>query len=228
MMLRTAKVVAVHARRRTVDLVMNDNGARVADVQVISSHASSDSGGWDIPAVPLPGSEANPDTLAANGRNMVATVGMIGGRHVVTGFLPTQGTEMAFTEDNRAVHRHPSGAYVTTAPDGSMELFHPSGAFLRIGTGGHQDLAEVSADGNWSIPAGAAPPQITLETAGFTLTILPNGATSLVTTSQLRMTFADAVLTGDVHLVGNLTTTGDVVAGTVSLQGHTNGGQHVP
>ena len=228
MSLRLAKVVRVNHQRRTVDLVFTDNGARIADVQVMTAHASSDSGSWDVPDVPPPASEATPDTLSPTGRNLVAVCAMFHNRPIVQGFIHPLGTQLAFKEANRAVHRHTSGAYTTTSPDGSIETYHPSGAFLRIGTGGHQDLAAVSADGNWTIPAGAAPAQITLSTAGFTLTILPNGSTTLETTGKLVMRYADAELFGDVKLHGKLEADGDVVAGTVSLQRHTNGGRTVP
>ncbi len=219
MSLRSAKVVRVNHARRTVDLVFNDNGARVADVQVVGN-ASSDSGSWSVPDVPMPASEAGPDRLSNTGRNLVASVAMMNGRPLVTGFLHPLDTQVSFNEPNREVHRHPSGAYSTVAPDGSIEAFHPSGAYLRIGTGDHQDLATVSADGNWSTPAGAAPAQITLATAGFTLTILPNGATTLATTSKVSMTYADLELHGPVKIFGDLAVTGDVTGGTVSLRNH--------
>ena len=223
MSLRTAKVVRVNQTRRTVDLVFNDNGQRVADVQMVGN-SSSDSGSWSVPDVPKPASEAGPDQLSPTARNLVATCDMLNGRPVVTGFLHPLDTQVAFAEPNREVHRHPSGAYSTVAPDGSIETFHPSGAYLRIGTGDHQDLATVSADGNWQMPAGAPPAQITLATAGFTLTVMPNGATTLTTTGPVVATFANMELHGDVKVFGALEVTGDVTGGTVSLDHHVHGG----
>lgn len=232
MNLRSAKIIAVHPSRRTVDIVFGDNGQRVAEVQVIGD-VGSDFGSWHVPGVDKPSSEAKPDILGATGRDIVAAVGTLAGAPVVMGFLPPLGAQVAFTEQNRSVIKHPSGAYATTAPDGSMELFHPSGAYLRIGTGDHQDLAGLSGSGTFGAPAGAPPAQVTLATAGFTLTIMPNGATTLVTTGELHMTYSKAFLTGDVALTGNLAATGEVTAktgggGSVTLsqhKGHTGGGQ---
>ena len=219
---RLARVIAVHPARRTVDVVFLDTGNRVAEVQVMSGSVGSDSGSWDMPSVkPFP-SEAGPDQLDQAGRNVIARCSTIHGRWVVAGFMSPQNSQMNFTEQNRAVHRHASGAYTTTAPDGSVETYHPSGAYVRIGTGAHQDLNDVSADKNWSIPPGSPPAQITVHTAGFTLTILPNGSTTLETTGQLVMKYHDAELHGDIKLFGKLEATGDVVAGTVSLQHHTH------
>ena len=235
---RLAKVVRVYPESRTVDLVCMDNGQRLGRVQVMSDSVSTDSGSWRVPDVAKPASEQTADALV-QGRNLVAVVDLVSGRPLVVGFVHPAGSEMTFAEQNREVHRHPSGAYTTVAPDGSMEVFHPSGAYFRIGTGAHQDLAAVSADGNWAIPAGAPPAQITLQTAGVNLTIMPNGAITLdAPQSPVTLTYQSATLNGDVHLNGALTATGpistaaDVVAQTdgaaVSLIHHTNGGQHVP
>lgn len=220
MSLRMAKVVAVHPQRRTVDLVFLDNAQRVANVQVMTPDASTDSGSWSVPDVPRPRAEGTADTLDPTGRNLIAVCAFMGRRPIVQGFLHPARAQVAFKEQNRQVHRHPSGAYTTIAPDGSIEVVHPSGAYLRIGTGGHQDLGPLAADGNWVIPGGAAPAQVTLATAGFTLTILPNGSTTLATAGQLNLSYGNAVLTGDVKLNGSLVATGDVTAGTVSLKTH--------
>ena len=209
---RIGRVIAVHPKRRTVDLVMGDNGARIADVQVSTGSAGSDAGSWDVPSVKPPSTEAGPDVLDPNARNLLCRVGLVAGRPVVTGWMTPQSSQLAFGEDDRTVHRHASGAYTTTAPDGSMETYHPSGAFFRIGAGGHQDLADVSADGNWAIPAGAAPPQITLHTDGFTLTIMPGGAVKLEAAGKLVLQYDKAELHGDVKIFGSLAVTGGVSA----------------
>ena len=187
-------------------------------------------GSWNVPDMPKPANEATPDVLAS-GQNLTAVVAFAGGRPVVQGFLSPLGSEMGFTEQNRSITRHAAGGYTTVAPDGSIEHFHPSGAYLRIGTGGHQDLAAVTSGGKFTVPHGAPPAQITLSTAGFTLTILPNGATTLETTGELHMTYSKAFLNGDVALTGNLTATGEVTAkaggSSVTLsqhKGHTGGG----
>ena len=215
MSLRFARVVAVHPRRRSVDLVFNDNGQRAADVQVMGDVGAT-TGSWHVPDVPKPASEATPDILGP-GQNLTAVVDVAHGRPLVTGFVAALGTEMGFTEQNRSIQRHVSGAYTTIAPDGSIEMFHPSGAFLRIGTGDHQDLAGVTAGGAFTVPEGAAP--------AFKLTIEPNGATTLVTGGELHMSYNKAFLTGDVSLQGSLEVSGEVTAqagsgGSVTLSKH--------
>lgn len=222
MSIRFARVVATHPKTRTVDVVFNDTGERAARVQVMTPDASSDGGTWSVPDVPKPKREGEADRLMQTGRNLVACIAFHGRRPVVMGFMHTSGGEMAFDEQNRQVHRHPSGAYTTVAPDGSIETYHPSGAYLRIGTGEHQDLADVSADKNWRIPVGAKPAQITLATAGFTLTVKPGGETTLVTAGKVSMTYAEMELTGDVRLNGTLTATVDVIGGKKSLVHHTH------
>lgn len=219
---RLARVIAVHPASRTVDVVFLDTGNRVAGLQVMSGDVGSDCGSWDVPSVKPYPSEAGPDQIDPAGRNVIARCTTIHGRWVVAGFMSPQDSQMNFTEQNRSVKRHASGAYTTVAPDGSIETYHPSGAFLRIGTGGHQDLNDVSADKNWKTPAGAPPAQITLHTAGFTLTILPDGSATLKTAGQLILEYHDAIMRGDIKLEGKLEATGDIVAGTVSLQQHTH------
>lgn len=228
MSLRLARVVAVHPGRRTVDLVFSDTGQRSAEVQMAGSVGMT-SGSWNVPGVPKPSDEAAPDVLG-EGQNLTAAVGFVGTRPLVLGFLAPLGHEMGFEEQDRQIDRHPSGAYSTIAPDGSIETWHPSGAYVRIGAGEHQDLAGVTAGGKFSAPAGAAPAQITVETAGFKLTVLPNGATTLETAGELHMTYARAVLTGDVAVTGAITATGEITAkagtaGSVTLTGHRG---HVP
>ena len=224
MSIRFAKVVATYPRTRSVDLVFSDTGERSARVQVMTSNASSDGGTWDVPDVPKPSSEQAAGELAPSGRSLVACVAFNGRSPVVIGFMHTLDGQMAFGEQNRQVYRHPSGAYTTVAPDGSIETYHPSGAYLRIGTGDHQDLAAVSADGNWQIPAGAPPAQVTLATSGFKLTVQPGGECDLVTAGKLSLTYATAEMHGPVKIFGALEVTDDVTGGTISLQGHVHGG----
>lgn len=234
MSLRLARVVAVHAGRRTVDLVFSDNGQRVAEVQIMGDVGAT-TGSWDVPDVPKPASEAKPDVLDGS-QNLTAVVAVASGRPIVQGFVAPLGSEMGFTEPNRSIKRHSSGAYTTIAPDGSIETFHPSGAYLRIGSGVHQDLSAITAGGAFTVPAGAAPAQITLATAGFTLTIAPSGATTLHTDGELHVSYQKAFLAGDVAVTGNLTATGEITAkagsgGSVTLsqhKGHIAGGSPPP
>lgn len=228
--MRLARVVAVHPGRRTVDVVYTGTGQRVAELQVMGD-AGMTAGTWRVPDVPKPASEETADAPGP-GQNLLAVVDTVEGRPVVMGFLAPLGNELGQEEQNRTIERHVSGAYTTIAPDGSIELFHPAGAYLRIGTGEHQDLAGVTAGGKFSVPSGAVPAQVTVATAGFTLTIEPNGATTLTTGGELHVSYARALLSGDVAITGNLTATGEITAkagsgGFVTLsghRGHVNGG----
>lgn len=213
-MIRFAQVTAVHPERRTVDLVFMDDGWRCAEVYVLPGAVSSDSGLWDVPDVPKPQSEAQAGGLNATGRNIVAACAMAYGRPVVMGFLDPAGSMMRFKQQNREVHRHVSGAYTTVAPDGSIEVFHPAGAYLRIGVGEHEDLAPLAADGNWTIPPGAPPAQITLVTSGFKATVMPGGNTEIDTNGTVTVKAQGAVLvqapsvtldTPTTHCTGDLT-----------------------
>lgn len=178
-MIRYGQVVAVHPERRTVDLVDQESGWRLTEVRTLSANVSSDAGSWDLPEGHPPSNEAAAGGLTSATRQIVAAYIMgQSNRPVVIGFVQPDGGQMVFNEQNRQVHRHASGAYTTIAPDGSIEMFHPGGGYLRIGAGAHQDLAAVAADGNWTLPAGADPPQITLITQGFTVTATPSGGTT--------------------------------------------------
>ena len=189
-MIRFAQVIKVHPERRTVDLVYLDNRVPVSEVQVLSGAISSDSGVWSVPDVNLPASQASAGGVDTPGRKLIAAVDRAGIRPVVLGFLQPNDGQLVFLQANREVTRHPSGAYTTVAPDGSIEIWHPSGAYLRIGTGAHEDLAPLTAGAPWSVPPGAPPAQITLATDGFTLTIEPGGKTTLVSQASGSFQFA--------------------------------------
>jgi hypothetical protein len=187
--MRIALVVAVHPNR-TVDLVFQDSGLRIAGAHVLSSLVSSDSGVWDVPSVPRPTSEKTAGQLPTNGRQLVAAVDMCAGRWIVIGWLHPLGGQMAFTQPDRHVERHSSGAYSTVAPDGSVEVWHPSGAFVRIGTGAaHEPLAPYSHDKAWKEIASAPQPTIAVHTAKVDLTIDPQGNISLHTAGNGSLAF---------------------------------------
>ncbi|WP_109120026.1 hypothetical protein [Azospirillum sp. TSO22-1] len=249
MSLRIAQVVAVHPSRRRVDLVFLDDGYRAANVLVATGGASSDAGSWNVPNVPRPASEAEAGGYNHSGRTMLALVGFVDGGPVVVGWVPPLSGEMEFTEQNREVHRHPSGTWWTIAPDGSVEVHHNGGAYLRIGSGDHEDLGGVAA-GGWS-PPGGAPARITLHTDGFTLTVLPGGTVTMeadasvtVKTPSVTIDSPQSLFTGAVTVQGAFTyqggmtgsggaksaaitgdvqvTGGDVKADGVGLKSHTH------
>jgi hypothetical protein len=212
-MIRYAQIIAVHPERRTVDVAMSDTGERIGEVDVLSGSVSSDAGEWDIPDVTRPSTEAAAGGLAGGGRVVMACIDFTSsGRAVVIGFTHPAGGQMNFKQANRKISRHPSGAYTTIAPDGSIEHYHPSGAYLRIGTGAHEDLTPISADGNWTIPSGAPASQITLVTSGFTLTVEPGGKTTLTSQGDATLNYQGNVT---VQAGGNLSL---IAGGDLTLQ----------
>lgn len=190
--MRQAVVVAVHPDRRTLDLVYADTAMPVAEVS-IAGWVSSDGGHWHIPSVPKPQGIATQGSPPDSGRQLIALVDQVGGRPIVVGFMSPPTTQMAFTEADREVHRHSSGAYTTVAPDGSMEGYHPSGAYVRIGTGAHQSLTPLSRENGWKEESGAAQPTITVHTQQFSLVVEPSGNVSLTTTGTVSMTSQGAM-----------------------------------
>lgn len=217
--LRLAQVTGVHPERRTLELTYLDDGARVAEAQVASGVVGSDGGTWAVPDVPRPGNERQAGGINPSGRTLLAVVAAIHGRPIVMGFIAPLGSQMAFTEQNRAMYRHPSGAYATIAPDGSIEVRHSAGAHLRIGTGG----SEVVPGANGWPAGGASPPQITLTTSGFTLTVQPGGETTLTTDGNATITTPHLQINGNVDIAGNL---GVAAAGggaaTINMTGQVN------
>lgn len=188
-MLSFAQVTAVHPSRRTFDMVDVCTGQPFAEITGVVPHLSTDSGSWNTPAATAPASDAQAGGVNPSGRTVMAVYALYRGRPVILGFHQPSGGQMAFTEDNREVHRHPSGAYTTIAPDGSIETYHPSGAYVRIGAGGHQNLSDVSS-GAWQEVSSAPAPQITIANGStFTATIAPNGDTTITSSGQLSATY---------------------------------------
>ena len=170
MMLRDAQVVAVHPKSRTVDLVYLDTREPVRGVRV-AGKASSVSGSWDVPDMPRPATAQATGQISATGRSMIALVGQLRGRPVVVGFLPGKGNSVAFTDPDRQVELHPSGVYSSTDAAGNLQLGFPGGLTIRVGTPAVENLADVSADGNWAPLSGGTPPFVTLACPKFTLTV---------------------------------------------------------
>lgn len=228
--MRLAQVVAVHTERRTVDLVYLDTGLRVAEAHILSSLVASDAGEWNVPSVPKPSNEAAAGGVAqTQGRQLVVAVDELAGRPVVVGMLHPLGGQMVFTQPDRQVQRHSSGTYLTTAPDGSWELYHPSGSYFRIGTGPHEQLAPISANQSWQEVTTAQAPTITLSTPKFTLTVAPNGDVTMNSQGAIHVTASNGMtIAANVDITGNLTATGAITAGKgggdqVGLQTHRHG-----
>jgi phage baseplate assembly protein gpV len=210
MELKTGVVTQVYPGGICCDLVMDD-GKPLARVPIMSGSMASDGGAWSMPSVSLPASQAQAGALNTDSRNVVAVVLMRGSSGIVIGFTRPVNSVMSFTEQDRAIYRHPaSGGYVTFAPDGSFEAHHASGAYVRIGTGPHQDLAAVTS-GNWDGPA-APPPTITIGHPAFSLTVDPAG--------NVTATYTSLTMNGPVQLNGSLTATGDGIFEGVSVPRH--------
>lgn len=223
--LRLAQVTGVHPERRSLELTYLDDGGRVAEAQVASGVVGSDAGVWAVPSVPRPASERQAGGINPSGRTVMAVVAEIHGRPIVMGFIAPRGSQMAFSEQDRSMYRHSSGAYATIAPDGSIEVRHPGGAALRIGTGATETVPGANG---WS-PPGAAAPQITLTTSGFTLTVEPGGKTTLTTSGDVEMTYPLCTMNGPVQVNGNVTIAGNLSvaaagggAATIDMTGQIN------
>lgn len=204
MNIRFARVVATHPSRRTVDLVFLDTGYRCGDVPVLASVLGTDCGVWSVPDAPKPATESEAGGIAPTGRTVLAACGFVQDRPIVLGFVQPDGGQMAFDEQNRTVYRHPSGSYVTVAPDGSIEAYHSGGGYVRIGSGDHEDLGGKAADGNWSLPGNNAP-TITVATAGVKATIRPDGTATLHADTSVTIDTPTTHVTGTLTVDGMLT-----------------------
>ena len=245
-MLTQARVVATHPDTRRIDVVNLRTGMHIGGVMLSGAALASDAGSWHVPDTSGVSPTAAGQLSTDGTRNVVALIEqMDGGGWVCLGFLPPNAGQMTFTEQNRSIDRHVSGSYTTIAPDGSIEAWHPSGSYFRIGTGPHQDLSSVAGP-NWKTPPVAGAPTLTLETPKFSLVVDPAGNavmtfTTLTTKGPVTMngtllvngaTTIDNTLTvqqletgqDGLSVTGPITATGDVKAGSISLQGHVHGG----
>ena len=208
-MLKLAKVVATHPEDHSVDLVMIDDGTRIAGVQVLTSSATGNTGVHDLPTPDRPSGDKW-DLVGETDRDMIAVVGSIGRSAVVVGFLFPQISQMLFKDPNRRVMRHASDVYTSIDGQGNAEFFHPSGAYVRFGTSAsHEDLSGTDADGKWAITKNTGNQvHIHIEQAGgkASVNIAPSGA--IVVNSQSTLDF---------NITGNLTAViGGNLAATVS------------
>lgn len=151
-MLRIGRVADVHPEDHSVDLVMTDDGSRLAGVQVMSTSASTNTGMNDLVAPSLPQSGDKWDLRQKTDRDLLAVVSFFGQMPIVLGFLFPQVCQMLFADKNRRVVRHSSDVYTSVDDAGNVELYHPSGTYLRIGaSGAHEDLTGKDFDGKWRI-----------------------------------------------------------------------------
>ena len=139
--LRLCKVVKVHPSDHSVDVVAMDNGAKMANVQLLAPTASTRSGRVDLPE-PDVADEDNPWSPKMTGKqDLLAVIAMMGGTPLCLGFLYPQVNELAMPEDtkNLRIERHASDFYTVTQDDAVHSICHPGGAYISFG-GGYIDF----------------------------------------------------------------------------------------
>ncbi len=191
-MIRWGKVVRVNPTRRTVDLVDLETNEPIREATVAGS-ASSVSGSWNVPDMPLPASQAQAGQLSSTGRSMVAVVARYGARATVLGFVPDYTNFVAFTDADRAVDVHPSGVVHSVDATGNIQISHPGGTTVRIGTTAVENLADVAVNGNFPLPTQAKP-TITVATGALTLTVDPTGNITVSTPGNVAVSAQNATV----------------------------------
>jgi hypothetical protein len=216
--LRWGRVAAVHPEDYSVDLVMTDNGQPLAGVQVLSHHASTDSGSASLPNPAMPASGNKWDLTQQTGRDVMAAVATFGPYAVVIGFRYPQICQMLFADLDRVINRHPSDFYTSTDSSGNFEAYHPSGTYFRVGTSpAHEDLTGKDIDGRWKIAknTGAAVyAHLQVANAGAvvaTFDIDPSGNVTVTHNGNLAI---NTTGTANVNVTGDAT----IVAPSVTIQ----------
>lgn len=211
--LRWGRVAAIHPEDYSVDLVMTDDGSRLAGVQVLAPFASSNAGFNDLAQPATPSSGEVWDLREETSRDVIAAVAFFDHLPVVIGFRYPQVCQMLFKELERRVSRHASDVYSTIDAEGNAELYHPSGTFLRIGTSpAHEDLTGKDADGRWKIARNVGKSvhlQVTVANAGGTVASLNIDPSGNVTLTHVGNLSVDVGGSATVNVVG----TTDVTSG---------------
>lgn len=169
--LRLGKVVKVHPSDHSVDVVLMDNGAKMANVQLIAPTASTRSGRVDLPEPELPDPE-NPWSLKMSDKqDLLAVIAMMAGTPLCLGFLYPQVNELAMPEDtkNLAIDRHASDFLHTIDDSANVAFAHPGGSYLTFGAGiSHLDGKDF--DQKWKTQRNKTTITITIHTPST-----PNG-----------------------------------------------------
>lgn len=133
--LRLGKVVKVHPSDHSVDLVMMDNGAKLANVQVLSPTASTRSGRVDLPEPDIEDQSKPWSLKMSKKQDLLAAVAMMAGTPICIGFLYPQVNELAMPEKtkNLAIDRHASDLYSVTDDQANTATHHPYGAYISMG-----------------------------------------------------------------------------------------------
>jgi hypothetical protein len=240
--IRWGRVAAVHPEDYSVDLVMVDNGEQMVGVQVLTPHASTNTGSAQLPNPALPASGNKWDLTQQTDRDVTAAVLTFGNSSVVIGFRFPQICQMLFADLDRVVNRTPSDVYTTTDGAGNFEFAHPSGTYFRVGTSpAHEDLTGRDFDKQWAIKkntgaavhahlqvanAGAVMATFDIDPSG-NVTLTHNGNLSVNTTGAANVTVTGAAtikspsVTIDspmTHVTGAMT-----VDGALTFKGGMNG-----
>lgn len=247
--LRWGRVAAIHPEDYSVDLVMTDDGSRLAGVQVLAPHASTNSGANCLPKPAAPSSGNAWDLTEATDRDVLAGVAFFGPYPVVLGFRYPQVCQMLFKDLERAINRHPSDFYTSIDGEGNFEAYHPSGTYIRIGTTpDHEDLTGKDFDGRWKIENNTATaPHVRLVVANAgtqvaSLDLDPSGNVTLQNngnlaatvggnltanvTGNVDVTSPQTTIHGPLHVTGpitadqTITADGEVKSGNIGLQAH--------
>lgn len=237
-MIELARVVAVHPEANSVDIQVMRDGRRIAGVQCVGQFCGTDFG---VSGMVPPAAEGY-DKAPSGTRDIMAVVAFMGTHSIVLGFLYPQVCQMLFGEVGRFISRYPSDVYSTVSPTGDFEFYHPSGAFVRFGEStAHEDLTGKDYDGKWRASKNTGRKvSIHVEQAGGTaavtidpdgnvfiehdgdLAVKTGGKASFSSGGAMSFTAPNIKLTGATKIDGDLTVTGDAVAGGISLQSHTH------
>lgn len=246
--LRKAIVVATYPKDHSCDLIMVDNYARFAGVQVLTASGSARTGSNKIPRVRDRG-ENKWVISQQTSQEIMATVDFIGNSPVVTGFLYPQISQMTFDEDGLEYDRTDSDVIRYTDAEGNTGLLHPSGAYITMGTKpDRRDFAGANFDKNLVIDRNTeTKPYFRIGMAGnvVELTFDPEGNARLICQkeiyaecTQATIKASDGILldtplvhmTQKLHVDGEITTNatvksdGDQIAGAISQIQHVHGG----
>lgn len=241
-MLRKGLVVATHVEDNSVDLVMADNGERLAGVQVITLDGSTRTGTADLPLMPEKNNKW--DVTERTEQDMIAIVGSVFGIPVVVGFLFPQINQILPKKGSkRKFKRHQSDVQTSIDGDGNIQIVHPSGTYVRIAESPDlENLDGLNADENAKTDRNTlrrVSVRIGLAGGAAVITITPDGAASFsldsdfVVTSKGNATIKcneatiDAPttkVTNELFVGGNVVCDKDVIASGVSLVNHTHGG----
>jgi hypothetical protein len=243
-MVRFGRVAAIHPEDNSVDLVMVDDGSRVAGVQVLAAGASSNTGLSDLPAPSMPSGGKWSMRKSLDRDIIAATLPAAGGKLVVIGFLFPQICEMLFKEPGRMLYRHQSDVHFTVDDAGNTELFHPSGTYLRIGeTPAHEDLTAKDFDKRFKakrntgravhvrldvVNGGVQKASVAIDPAGnldatFAGHVAVTAAgPATVTAPSVTLDTPETTMTGNCTVQGNLAVSG----GSLTHQGVNVGSTH--